>query len=198
MLPLPPKRSLRERLRANFEFIAVVTAVTLIAAALVVDTAHRPVSAVAPTGQAPTARLVTIDPVELANAERALASKLLTRHGNRQAVRRRVTLKLFRVGHELRATIRAVAGPGTIVLVKQAVIAGSVPDITKTVLMKLGLPAKVPTVDLTTYLTHGVAATTLSFSQINAALKARAKAQERHSAATYHKLVKSHADSVIP
>lgn len=196
MLPLPPKRSWRERLRANFELIAVVTAVTIIAAAVIVDTAQRPAAAV--TAQAPTARLVTIDPVELANAERALASKLLTRHGNRPATRRRVTLKLFRVGREMRATIRAVAGPGTIVLVKQAVIAGSVPDITKTVLMKLGLPAKVPTVDLTTYLTHGVAATTLSFSQINAALKARAKAQERHSAATYHKLVKSHADSIVP
>ena len=98
----------------------------------------------------------------------------------------------------MRAAIKQIAGRHTLVLVKQAVVAGNVPDITGEVLKKLGLPAKVPTVDLTTYLTHDVAATTLSFSQINAALHVRAKAQEKHSAALYHKMLKSHADSVIP
>lgn len=147
---------------------------------------------------APTARIVTIDPVELANAERALASQLLTTHHGQTATRAAVTLKLFKVGREMRATIRQIAGPNTLVLVKQAVIAGHVPDITKAVLNKLGLPAKAPTVDITQYLTDDVATTTMSLSQIDAALKARAQAQEKHSAAEYDKVLKHNAANVIP
>ena len=177
---------------AVFLVLAIIVAALLVAVGAVNELPGYP------PAQAPTARIVTIDPVELANAERALASKLLTRHGNHPAARRRVTLKLFRVGREMRATIRKVAGPGTIVLVKQAVIAGSVPDITKTVLTKLGLPAKVPTVDLTQYLTHGVAATTMSLSQLDAALRARAKKQERRSAAAFDAQQRHAAAHVIP
>ena len=177
---------------AVFVILAIIVAALLVA----VGAVHVQGSPV--TTSAPTARIVTIDPVELANAERALASKLLTRHGNHPAARRRITLKLFRVGREMRATIRKVAGPGTIVLVKQAVIAGSVPDITKTVLAKLGLPAKVPTVDLTQYLTHGVAATTMSLSQLDAALRARAKKQEKQSATAFNAIQRRAAAHVIP
>ena len=177
---------------AVFIILAVIVAALLVA----VGAVH--VQGSSATTSAPTARIVTIDPVELANAERALASKLLTRHGNHPAARRRITLKLFRVGREMRATIRKVAGHGTIVLVKQAVIAGSVPDITKTVLTKLGLPAKVPTVDLTQYLTHGVAATTMSLSQLDAALRARAKKQEQRSAAAFDAQQRHAAAHVIP
>ena len=179
---------------AVFLVLAIIVAALLVA----VGAVHIQGSPGNTSAQAPTARIVTIDPVELANAERALASKLLTRHGNHPAARRRVTLKLFRVGREMRATIRKVAGPGTIVLVKQAVIAGSVPDITKTVLTKLGLPAKVPTVDLTQYLTHGVAATTMSLSQLDAALRARAKKQEKQSATAFNAIQRRAAAHVIP
>ena len=177
---------------AVFIILAVIVAALLVA----VGAVH--VQGSSATTSAPSARIVTIDPVELANAERALASKLLTRHGNHPAARRRITLKLFRVGREMRATIRKVAGPGTIVLVKQAVIAGSVPDITKTVLTRLGLPAKVPTVDLTQYLTHGVAATTMSLSQLDAALRARAKKQEQRSATAFDAQQRHAAAHVIP
>ena len=176
---------------------AVFVILAIIVAALLVAVGAVRVQGSSAT-KAPTARIVTIDPVELANAERALASKLLTRHGNHPAARRRITLKLFRVGREMRATIRKVAGPGTIVLVKQAVIAGSVPDITKTVLTRLGLPAKVPTVDLTQYLTHGVAATTMSLSQLDAALRARAKKQEQRSATAFDAQQRRAAAHVIP
>ena len=176
---------------AVFVILAIIVAALLVAVGAV-----RVQGSSATT--APTARIVTIDPVELANAERALASKLLTRHGNHPAARQRITLKLFRVGREMRATIRKVAGPGTIVLVKQAVIAGSVPDITKTVLTRLGLPAKVPTVDLTQYLTHGVAATTMSLSQLDAALRARAKKQEQRSATAFDAQQRRAAAHVIP
>lgn len=177
---------------------AVFVILAIIIAALLVAVGAVRVQGSSTTAAAPTARIVTIDPVELANAERALASKLLTRHGNHPAARRRITLKLFRVGREMRATIRKVAGPGTIVLVKQAVIAGSVPDITKTVLTRLGLPAKVPTVDLTQYLTHGVAATTMSLSQLDAALRARAKKQEKQSATAFNAIQRRAAAHVIP
>ena len=175
---------------------AVFVIMAIIVAALLV--AVGAVRVQGSSASAPSARIVTIDPVELANAERALASKLLTRHGNHPAARRRITLKLCRVGREMRATIRKVAGPGTIVLVKQAVIAGLVPDITKTVLAKLGLPAKVPTVDLTQYLTHGVAATTMSLSQLDAALRARAKKQEKQSATAFNAIQRRAAAHVIP
>ena len=181
-------------IRDNAAFIILAT--VLVGVLIALGAVYKPTRAV--NTSAPTARIVTIDPVELANAERALASKLLTRRGNRPAARRRVTLKLFRVGREMRATIRTVAGPGTIVLVKQAVIAGSVPDITKAVLTRLGLPAKVPTVDLTQYLTHGVAATTLSLSQLDAALRARTRKQERRSAAAFDAQQRHAAAHVIP
>ena len=181
-------------IRDNAAFIILAT--VLVGVLIALGAVYKPTRAV--NTSAPTARIVTIDPVELANAERALASKLLTRHGNHPAARRRITLKLFRVGREMRATIRKVAGHGTIVLVKQAVIAGSVPDITKTVLTKLGLPAKVPTVDLTQYLTHDVAATTMSLSQLDAALRARAKKQEQRSGAAFDAQQRHAAAHVIP
>ena len=139
-------------------------------------------------------RFVTIDPVELANAERAVASKLLTSHADHQAI----SLKLFRVGHELRSTIRQVAGSGTVVLVKQAVILGGVPDITKQVLVKLGLPVNAPTVDVTKYLTQDVAQTTASLSQIGPALAARAAKQEQSTQAAAESEARQRSDQLLP
>lgn len=180
----------------NLEFITLVVAVVSVAGLLAVERGQH--SAPAVPGEATRVRIVTIDPVELANAERAIASQLLTTRNGKTAVRQSVTLKLFRVGREMRGTIRKIAGPGTIVLVKQAVVFGHVPDITAQVLKRLGLPAKVPTVDLTHYLTSDVAATTLSFSQVNAALHARANQQIINGNKAAAKAQQQHADSVIP
>ena len=143
--------------------------------------------------QAPQ-RFVTIDPVELANAERAVASKLLASHADNQAI----SLKLFRVGRELRGTIRQVAGPGTVVLVEQAVILGGVPDITKQVLEKLGLPLHAPTVDVTKYLTQDVAPTTASLGQIGPALAARAAKQEQSTQAAAESEAQQRSDQLLP
>lgn len=93
-------------------------------------------------------KIVTLDAVKLVNAERAAVSGML----GKGAPHDDIALRMLRIGHEVGKTIRRIAGPGTIVLVRQAVVAGKLPDITDRVLRALGLPTKVPTVDVARYL----------------------------------------------
>ncbi|MDR5726915.1 MAG: hypothetical protein RB191_05550 [Terriglobia bacterium] len=87
----------------------------------------------------PTPPVVTFDIIKYENAERAMAAKFLVQQdpGDAGAL-------LQRVSSETRAVIREIAGPGTLVVVKQAIIQGQTEDITNAVLTRLGLPTKVP------------------------------------------------------
>ena len=85
--------------------------------------------------------VVTFDPVKLMNAQRAVAAKFMGQQDAGQAV------ELVRTGARTEAAIRKVAGPATLILVKQAVLVSTYPDITDQVLTELGLPTNVPTTD---------------------------------------------------
>ncbi|MDN5874724.1 MAG: hypothetical protein L0H29_10135 [Sinobacteraceae bacterium] len=105
-------------------------------------------------------RIVTVDLVRVMNAERATLPSLLGSGGGVKP------LSLLRVGHELMPTIEKMAGPDTVVLVKQAVVGGQLPDITTAVLKKLGLPEHAPTIDLSKMLSdHPTSASAKSGAQ---------------------------------
>ncbi len=87
-------------------------------------------------------KVVTFDVTKFVNAERAIASNLLTKHG---AAAENATVVLARVSKMVQSVVREEAGPGTLVLIRQGVVARNVPDITDKVLRKLGLPTKVVT-----------------------------------------------------
>jgi hypothetical protein len=100
-------------------------------------------------------RLVILDAVRLVNAQRA-AIPALAKQGNGDP-----TLGMLQIGRQIEPTIKEIAGPGVIVVLKQAVVYdGGAEDITDRVLEKLGLPTNVPTMDLSSYL--DIAPTTAS------------------------------------
>ena len=86
------------------------------------------------------ARVVTFDVLKYENAERAQAMKLMGRGGAGA-----VAPMLSYVSKRLRAAIADAAGPGTLVVLSQAVIQGQTRNITDQVLRELGLPTHVPT-----------------------------------------------------
>ena len=88
----------------------------------------------------PAVRVVTFDVLKYENAERAQAMKLMGESGAGA-----VAPMLSYVSKRLRVAIRAAAGPGTLVVLSQAVVQGQTRDITDQVLQELGLPTKVPT-----------------------------------------------------
>lgn len=87
---------------------------------------------------------VTIDPVQIVNAERAVASSLFQSKGADDS---NAIVSINRFGSQVNATINQVAH-GRLVLVKQAVVSGNLPDITDEVLAELGLPKGAPTIDM--------------------------------------------------
>lgn len=97
------------------------------------------------------------DVVKLANAQRAIASALI-KQDNSTVDNAQLLLD---VSKRTRSAIVKVAGPNTLVLVKQGVVSPEMRDITDDVLKELGLPLNVPTQDTMTYLTD-VAPTYLS------------------------------------
>lgn len=131
------------------------------AAALLAATAYLPGL---PKASVPD--VVTFDATRLANAQRAIAAGLLDNQSD-------ALITLARIGRETEATIQTVAG-GRLVLVKQAVVAGTVPDITDEVLQRLGLPTDVPTVDPMQYLQE-LAPTELTHSMSRLVVEDRAK-----------------------
>ena len=91
-------------------------------------------------------RIVTFDVVKYVNAERAMADKMFGK--NDVAA---IAPSLLNISKHTRAVIREVAGPHTIVVIRQAIVQGQTNDITDAVLSKLGLPTNVPTSDPTKY-----------------------------------------------
>lgn len=128
----------------------------------------------APSGSG-AGKLVTVDLVRILNAERKALPKL-SDGGD-------PSLELLRIGRQIRPTIRKVAGPDTVVLVKQSVVGGHLPDITDRVLKYLGLPAKAPTVNLTGALDDAPTTASLTAGQVWAdhlkKMQAQAQAQRR-------------------
>ncbi len=92
--------------------------------------------------------VAVFDVVKFANAQRAVASQFI---GKRDEADEAGTL-LLTLSKRTDAAIAKVAGAGTLVLVKQGVVAGGVVDITDDVLKELGLPTNVPTQDAMGYL----------------------------------------------
>lgn len=99
----------------------------------------------------PAPKVVTFNISRFINAERAVASGLLLKKGDSA---QDATIVLAKVSKMVRATIQEEAGPGTLVLVKQGVVNGNIPDITTKVLVKLGLPTKEPSQSPMRYATH--------------------------------------------
>lgn len=88
----------------------------------------------------PAVKVVTFDVLKYENAERAQAMKLMGQSGAAA-----VAPMLSYVSKRLSLAIRTAAGPGTLVVLSQAVVQGQTRDITNQVLQELGLPTKVPT-----------------------------------------------------
>ena len=99
---------------------------------------------------------VTFDIVKFSNAQRAVASAFLKKSDVAQA-----NDLLLGLSDRTRKAITDIAGPNTIVLVKESVAQGVSRDITDDVLKKLGLPVNVPTSDAAAY-TLDVAPTMLA------------------------------------
>lgn len=100
-------------------------------------------------GSAPKINAVVFDVIKLANAQRAIASAML-KQDEAGAESAQILLD---VSKRTRQAIVKVAGPNTLVLVKQGVVSPEMKDITDDVLKELGLPTKVPTQDTMGYLT---------------------------------------------
>lgn|GEM_PF-4136790 len=91
-----------------------------------------------------TPPVVVFDIIKYANAQRAVASKFITGKGAEEAAP-----LLLEVSRRTREVIAEVAGPGTLVVIRQSVVQGEMRDITDEVLTRLGLPTDVPTADPT-------------------------------------------------
>ncbi|MHB0929172.1 MAG: hypothetical protein ACYC3W_09790 [Candidatus Nanopelagicales bacterium] len=106
-----------------------------------------------------SANIVSFDVIKLGNAERAIASGLI---GPQTADTSDNGVLLMQVSKRVTAAIQQEAH-GAVVIVKQAVVSGDIPDITDAVLKNLGLPVKVPEVNPMRYLTKEIP-TDLGFS----------------------------------
>lgn len=97
---------------------------------------------IAPLVATGTPSVVTFDAVKYTNAQRAVASAFLKPGVDPQDVND----ILMNLSERTRDAIRSQAGPGTIVIIKQAVVQGQLRDITDAVLKDLNLPVKeIPT-----------------------------------------------------
>lgn len=101
---------------------------------------HQPATPTAGQG-----RIVTVDVAQLLNAQRRLASGILQGRKDAEA---EIISSLQTVSARLYDTIEEVAGPGTLVVVKQAVVVpAGTEDITVRVMERLNLPQDVPTIN---------------------------------------------------
>jgi hypothetical protein len=98
-------------------------------------------------GPVVTVSVVSFDIIKFTNAQRAVASSFV-RPGPDVSAANELLLDLPK---RTREAILRVAGPGTLVIVKQAVVQGQTEDITDAVLTELGLPLNVPTADAAAY-----------------------------------------------
>jgi hypothetical protein len=119
----------------------------LVAAALVLGVMH--FSGTLRTGASASVAVVTFDVVKYTNATRAVASSFLK--NDAQGASADSGTLLLNLSERTRETIAYIAGPGTLVMVKQGVVQGQAADITDEVLKALGLPTNVPTQDNAAY-----------------------------------------------
>lgn len=120
---------------------------------------------------APAPKVATFDVTRFINAERAVASGLLSKKGDNA---QNAAIVLAKVSKLVKSTIQEEAGPNTLILVKQGVVAGTAPDITSAVLKKLGLPTKEPTQSPMHYATQ-IAPTDISEGMVLQAQNAKIK-----------------------
>jgi hypothetical protein len=125
-------------LKLLMPFLAATAAATLLVGAVLVK--FMPVATF-------NVSIVTFDVLKFTNAQRAIASTFL-RPG---ADISKVNEVLLKLPERTREVIKEVAGKGTLVVIKQAVVQGQTADITDEVLKRLGLPVDVPTSDATAY-----------------------------------------------
>lgn len=90
-------------------------------------------------------KVVTFDVIKYANAQRAVASTFLSKSADTGEA----SQILLDLPKRARDEISSVAGPSTLVLIKQSVVQGQFEDITDKVLTNLNLPTNVPTADST-------------------------------------------------
>lgn len=136
----------------DFDFAGVKAAApTVIASALLAGVLVLSVLKVAGGSATPRGASISVavfDVVKFANAQRAVASQFI---GKKADMAEAGTL-LLSLSKKTTAAIEKVAGEGTLVLVKQGVVAGGQTDITDQVLQELGLPTDVPTADPLAYI----------------------------------------------
>lgn len=101
--------------------------------------------------------IAILDAVRLVNAERAAIPQLAAKAGGDPS------LEIIQIGKSVAPTIEKIAGKGTLVVLKQAVVYDAgVPDITDQVLDALGLPKNAPTVNMSSYLESAPTTSALS------------------------------------
>lgn len=86
-------------------------------------------------------KIVTFDVIKLVNAQRKIAGGVMINDTDSFVL-------LNRVGKTTEQIIRSIAGEGTVVIIKAAMINSDIPDITDEVLISLGLPTDAPGLDL--------------------------------------------------
>ena len=89
-----------------------------------------------------TPRVVVFDILKYANAQRAVAERLVRRKESDEAAAILLDLSV-----RTRMVIQEVAGRDALVVIRQAIVRGETHDITDDVLHRLGLPTHVPTAD---------------------------------------------------
>lgn len=118
---------------------------TVVLSTLLLISVFKFVPGFAPTAQTP---MVTIDVIKVMNAQRRIAEGIAQNNLDN-------TVLIANLGKYTQRAIREVAGDGTIVLVKQAVVDSNIPDITDDVLQMLDLETDVPGLDIDTMMEKG-------------------------------------------
>lgn len=132
-------------LDSSFTATAATLAVACLLSTALAIAVPRWVPTLAP---ASSVAVVSFDIVKFTNSQRAVASAFLRPESNDAAKTNELLLNL---PARTREAIEEVAGAGTLVILKQAVVQGQTTDITDEVLVKLGLPLQVPTADGAAY-----------------------------------------------
>lgn len=127
------------------KLLAPFLAMTALVAVMAVLLIFRFMGSPASLGGTPA--VVSFDVMRYANAQRAVASAFLKPGADQTSANE----TLLGLSERTRKVIEEAAGPGTLVVLKQAVIQGQTRDITEEVLTKLGLPTNVPTSDGAAY-----------------------------------------------
>lgn len=126
-----------------FKLLAPFLAATIVATLVIGAVGLRFI----PSTGGPAPHVVSFDVIKYSNSQRAVASTFLKPSGDIG----KANEILLKLPERTRAAISQAAGPGTLVLLKQAVVQGQTTDITDEVLTLLGLPTDVPTADATAF-----------------------------------------------